>query len=845
MDDTERRTTKRSRFDQTEPEPRRSRFDRRSRSPAARKPDSARDRSPLNRGADSATPETKKSPVDAAAAAAAAAAKINAQLQARKGIQHVDVPPIRSSSSNSGGAGDANAGKPGSLNREVYVSDGDYIKDIEVNDLRNRYLLTKGSTQKMVNNALDVTTRGEYYPDKSMATPAAPPLYLHVTSTSKAGLDAAVQKIEELMKQELPNLVDERRFRRRDQEQVERDEFGRRKWPEAKIPISLEPVQGFNLRAQIVGHGGAYVKHIQQETGCRVQIKGRGSGYLEASTNRESDDDMYLHVAGPDPKMVDKAKELCEDLVGKVKEEYEEFKTRPPRQHYGGHGGGGGGYGDRYGDRYGGGDRYERSGNRSGSYGGHGGYNNSPAPPGNVASPVPGGASNSPGANNDYAAQYAQYYGGQDPYAAYGGYAAYMQYYQQYYAAAQAAQQGSPAPGAGALASPPPPPPPTEAPPPPPPGGAAPPPPPPPPSGPSYGAYVPIPSAMSHQRYPSIDPKEPHSVSLKVLRLSRPSLAIQQPLPIPLSNPPDDVTPIPGSLAYSANSGTNPEPFLLTPILNLPPSFGTAYVGETFSCTLCANHDIPINATEIESSMIAPSNIPAQQARKKSIRDVRIEAEMKTPSSTTPQKIILQPTDQSATDKGSDEGKQGSGKDLEPGQSLQKIVNYDLNEEGNHVLVVTISYYEATETSGRVRTFRKLYQFICKGSLIVRTKVGSLPPPGSSNSPEDVGRRWVMEAQLENCSEDIMQLQSVRLQLEAGLRYQDCNWEASGGAKPVLHPGEVEQCCFVVEEERRDAAAEDRDRRIVFGVLDIGWRNEMGSKGFLSTGKLGTRVAAR
>lgn len=34
----------------------------------------------------------------------------------------------------------------------VYIADGDYIKDIEVNDLRNRYLLTKGSTQKMVIN---------------------------------------------------------------------------------------------------------------------------------------------------------------------------------------------------------------------------------------------------------------------------------------------------------------------------------------------------------------------------------------------------------------------------------------------------------------------------------------------------------------------------------------------------------------------------------------------------------------------------------------------------------------------------------------------------------------------
>ncbi|KAI8945122.1 hypothetical protein F4801DRAFT_594402 [Xylaria longipes] len=868
MDDTERRTAKRSRFDQTEPEPRRSRFDRRSRSPAARKSDSTRDRSPLNRGADGATPETKKNPVDAAAAAAAAAAKINAQLQARKGIQHVDVPPIKSSSSNSAGADDANAGKTGNINGEVYVSDGDYIKDIEVNDLRNRYLLTKGSTQKMVNSALDVTTRGEYYPDKSMATPTAPPLYLHVTSTSKVGLDAAVKKIEEMMKQELPNLVDERRFRRRDQEQVERDEYGRRKWPEAKIPISLEPVQGFNLRAQIVGHGGAYVKHIQQETGCRVQIKGRGSGYLEASTNRESDDDMYLHVAGPDPNMVEKAKELCEDLVGKVKEEYEEFKTRPPRQHYGGHGGGGGYGGDRYGggDRYNGdryGDRHDRGGSRSGSYGGHGGYSNSPAPAGNVASPMPGGAGSPPGATSDYAAQYAQYYGGQDPYAAYGGYAAYMQYYQQYYAAAQAAQHGSPAPGASGS---PPPPPPTEAPPPPPPGGAAPP-PPPPPSGspPAYGAvclmsprehsfpetvllqYVPISYAMSHQRYPSIDPKEPHSVSLKVLRLSRPSLVVQQPLPTPLSAPSDDAAPIPASLAYSANSGTNPKPFLLTPILNLPPSFGTAYAGETFSCTLSANHDIPANPTEAETTSALPASggTLAQQAKKKFIRDVRIEAEMKTPSATTPQKIALQPADPPTADGGNDAGKQGSGTDLEPGQSLQKIVNYELHEEGNHVLVVTVSYYEATETSGRLRTFRKLYQFICKGSLIVRTKVGPLPPPTTRSGSGGVGRRWVMEAQLENCSEDLMQLQRVRLQLEPGFQYQDCNWEASGGGKPLLHPGEVEQCCFIVEEEQRDAVAEDRDGRILFGVLGINWRSEMGSKGFLLTGKLGTRVAAR
>lgn len=69
-----------------------------------------------------------------------------------------------------------------------------------------------------------------------------------------------------------------------------------RKWRVETVPIDLEPVPGFNLRAQVVGHGGAYVKHIQQETGCRVQIKGRGSGYFESATGRESDEDMHLSV---------------------------------------------------------------------------------------------------------------------------------------------------------------------------------------------------------------------------------------------------------------------------------------------------------------------------------------------------------------------------------------------------------------------------------------------------------------------------------------------------------------------------------------------------------------------
>jgi hypothetical protein len=163
---------KRSRFDQADPEPlRRSKFDRRSRSPAQHDSEGAvRSRSPVANSVETAAPKR-----DAAAAAAEAAARINAQLSQKKAPQHVDVPPIRAvrledpkeevqgdhnadrRQTNSPSVKPDSAKSPsaaadsGTLNVEIYQQDGDYIKDIEVNDLRNRYTLTKGSTQKMVN----------------------------------------------------------------------------------------------------------------------------------------------------------------------------------------------------------------------------------------------------------------------------------------------------------------------------------------------------------------------------------------------------------------------------------------------------------------------------------------------------------------------------------------------------------------------------------------------------------------------------------------------------------------------------------------------------------------------
>lgn len=130
---------------------------------------------------------------------------------------------------------------------------------------------------------------------------------------------------------------------------------------------------------------------------------------------------------------------------------------------------------------------------------------------------------------------------------------------------------------------------------------------------------------------------------------------------------------------------------------------------------------------------------------------MRIVAEMQTPSSVAA--LELEPPSDSASTDG-----------LKIGESLQKIVRFDLKEEGNHILAVCVSYTEtkigsdSQAASGRVRTFRKLYQFVAQPCLSVRTKASELPPlevDNKSLGPYGKTRllRFALEAQLENVGE--------------------------------------------------------------------------------------------
>jgi hypothetical protein len=158
-------------------------------------------------------------------------------------------------------------------------------------------------------------------------------------------------------------------------------------------------------------------------------------------------------------------------------------------------------------------------------------------------------------------------------------------------------------------------------------------------------------------------------------------------------------------------------------VLNLPEAFGSAYVGETFSCTLCANNELD----------------PADTTR--TISGVRIQGDMQTPSNPTGSPLHLA----DAHEEG-DEAVSPA-----PGESMQRILRFELKEDGNHVLAVTVTYTETAigegkAASGRVRTFRKLYQFVAQQLLSVRTKAGEMSPKNGSS-------RYLLEAQLENMGE--------------------------------------------------------------------------------------------
>ncbi|ORZ13983.1 hypothetical protein BCR42DRAFT_417787 [Absidia repens] len=247
----------------------------------------------------------------------------------------------------------------------------EFTKKIEINDLKNRYMLTRRPTQVEITEetGAEITTRGKYYPDANLATEKEPPLYLFISAANQESLDQAVSKINELIETATVPTPGPPLNHRHDQNNNKTDEndtqYGDRnnnngsysnrppydrpprKFHEEDVPVDIADGPHYNLRAKIVGPQGAYVKHISSVTGCRIQLRGKGSGFYEQETGVESEEPLHIHISTPRQEMLPKAVQLAKDLIGTIKEEVEKrnqqnsynrgYHQPPGNYHYAGY----------------------------------------------------------------------------------------------------------------------------------------------------------------------------------------------------------------------------------------------------------------------------------------------------------------------------------------------------------------------------------------------------------------------------------------------------------------------------------------------------------------------------
>ncbi|XP_054278638.1 trafficking protein particle complex subunit 13-like [Macrosteles quadrilineatus] len=285
--------------------------------------------------------------------------------------------------------------------------------------------------------------------------------------------------------------------------------------------------------------------------------------------------------------------------------------------------------------------------------------------------------------------------------------------------------------------------------------------------------------------------KPEHLLALKVMRLTRPTLAspvcVQTEstdlLGMVLNNQlKNDITAVPGA-----------ESFAIGQFLLLPQSFGNIYLGETFSSYICVHNDSTQSA-----------------------KDVTLKADLQTSSLRIPLT-----------------GHQGDSvaRDLEPGHNLDEVIHHEVKEIGTHILVCEVSYSPQSLTSNRL-SFRKFFKFQVVKPLDVKTKFYT------AESDE-----VYLEAQVQNITSGPISLEKVTLESSHLFNVTALNTKTNGesvfGPVNCVPANASRQFLYCL----RPQASLTEDLKLLSGAtnigkLDIVWRSNLGERGRLQTSQL-------
>jgi splicing factor 1 len=101
------------------------------------------------------------------------------------------------------------------------------------------------------------------------------------------------------------------------------------------IPRQTNPL--YNYIGLIIGPRGNTQKQMEQETGCKISIRGKGSqkegSKGRAAINLDEDEELHVHVTGDDEDKVEKAAKMVEDLFSPAADdELEQHKQKQLRE---------------------------------------------------------------------------------------------------------------------------------------------------------------------------------------------------------------------------------------------------------------------------------------------------------------------------------------------------------------------------------------------------------------------------------------------------------------------------------------------------------------------------------
>uniref|UniRef100_A0A087YHM9 KH homology domain-containing protein 4 n=1 Tax=Poecilia formosa TaxID=48698 RepID=A0A087YHM9_POEFO len=289
-------------------------------------------------------PEAEETPTGGVEKAAAMAAKINAMLMAKGKL--LTPPPLLPK-------------KPPSIPVPTPAEEL-VVTEVDINDvpLNCRELLTKGKTQEEIRlfSGAVVSTKGLYMPEIEKGAGGQRPLYLHVqgkTQEQVNRISEAVMRIKEIISEDVirasaasggqqvpvippltlypqpPRPVIPTPVPRLPNANSVPGQGHRPAAPHTgsfvhtKIFVGLDQaLPSFNVKEKVEGPAGSYLSHIQTETGARVFLRGKGSGYIEQASKRESFEPLYVYISHPNAAGLESAKKLTESLLETVRAEH-------------------------------------------------------------------------------------------------------------------------------------------------------------------------------------------------------------------------------------------------------------------------------------------------------------------------------------------------------------------------------------------------------------------------------------------------------------------------------------------------------------------------------------------